>query len=102
MTGRRLVRVTDQFFDRLDQLLPAERKADGTPSTHDFLLHDMPTVIEKLATDLERWTTPAPHDARARVLIRAGSVVPFVMVYAELLEDGSVEVFYLDIDWSRS
>jgi hypothetical protein len=36
----RQVRFTEQFFDRLDTLLPSERGTDGTPSVTDFLLLD--------------------------------------------------------------
>ncbi len=49
MTDRRQVRVTEQFFDRLDELLPGQRSATGTPSATDFLLHDMPRIIDLLA-----------------------------------------------------
>jgi hypothetical protein len=38
----REVRFTEQFFDRLELLLPSERGADGTPSITDFLLIDLP------------------------------------------------------------
>jgi hypothetical protein len=38
----RPVRFTEQFFNRLDWLLPSERGADGTPSVTDFLLLDGP------------------------------------------------------------
>ncbi len=47
------VRFTEQFFDRLDLLLPDERGLDGTPSVTDFLLFDLPTVRDELATDFE-------------------------------------------------
>jgi hypothetical protein len=53
MTPRRVVRVTQQFFDRLDELLPEERSASGTPSATDFLAHDLPNVIDALALDFE-------------------------------------------------
>ena len=41
MSQRRRVRVTEQFFERLDELLPADRSADGLPSATDFLLHEL-------------------------------------------------------------
>ena len=49
--SRRQVRVDPTFFDRLDELLAPERGSDGTPSTTDFLLHDLPVVIDLLAED---------------------------------------------------
>ncbi len=50
---RRQVRVSQTCFDRLDELLAEERGVDGAPSSADFLLHDMPAVIDRLAASLE-------------------------------------------------
>ena len=36
MTTSRRVHFSDEFFGRLDALLPEERGADGTPSVSDF------------------------------------------------------------------
>ena len=52
----RVVRFTEQFFNRLDRLLPSERGGDGIPSVTDFLLFDLPTVRDALATNFERQT----------------------------------------------
>jgi len=53
--SRRQVRVDPTFFDRLDELLAPERGSDGTPSATDFLLHDLPAIIDLLAED---WSSP--------------------------------------------
>lgn len=58
MTPRRAVRVIESFFDRLDELLPADRTAVGGPSATDFLLHDLPAIIDSLAVDFEVSTHP--------------------------------------------
>jgi hypothetical protein len=44
----RQVRFTEQFFNRLEWLLPGERAADGMPSITDFLLFDLPRVRDRL------------------------------------------------------
>lgn len=98
MTERRLVRVTEQFFDRLDDLFPEVRTVEGDPSAADFLLHELPNVIEKLATDFESAAMLTGGEPDVRVLIAAGLLVPYYGVYAALVEDGSVEIFWLDID----
>lgn len=92
--SRRRVRVDPNFFDRLDELLPAERGADGTPSTTDFLLHDLPAVIDLLAEDYLNQTTPVVDDIR--VLITAGVLVPYISIYTVLAHDEAVEVIYLE------
>ena len=75
------VRVTASFFDRLDELLPPERSADGRPSATDFLLHDLPAIIDLLAEDFERRTVPIADDPEIRALVAAGVLVAFVAVY---------------------
>lgn len=94
---RRQVRVATSFFDRLDELLPAERGADGTPSATDFLLHDLPAIIDLLAVDFERRTVPVADDPEIRVLVAAGVLVPFVAVYAVRSADDAVEVIYVEL-----
>ena len=57
--AERLVRFSQPFFDRLDQLFPEERSADGAPSAADFLLY----VLEQVpAAFLDR--VRARHDER--------------------------------------
>ena len=94
---RREVRVTQQFFDRLDDLLPQQRSPEGSPSATDFLLHEMPNIIETLATNFEMATTPSDLEPDVRVLIGSGMLVPLLAVYAAIVDDGGVEIFYLDI-----
>jgi hypothetical protein len=72
VTARRLVRVTHSFFDRLDELLREERTARGEPPTADFLLHEIPPIIDQLAEDYEGATLAVPDVPEVRVLITAG------------------------------
>ena len=95
--SRRQVRVDPTFFDRLDELLAPERGSDGTPSTTDFLLHDLPVVIDLLAEDYFGHTTVVAADPEIRVSITAGLLVPFISVYAVRGEDDVVEIIYLDL-----
>ncbi len=100
MTARRLVRVTQSFFDRLDELLPEERTPSGEPSTADFLLHEIPPIIDQLAEDYEGATLAVPDVPELRVLITSGVLAAAVAVYTVLAPDDSVEVIYLDLDTS--
>lgn len=96
MTRRRVV-VLPQFFDRLDELLPAERTASGGPSTADFVLHDLTAIIDTLADDYEETTMAAP-DTHVRVMVTAGMTVPFVAIYVDLRPDDTIEIISLDLD----
>ncbi len=55
----RLVRFTQHFFDRPDELLPSSRGADGSPSATDFLLYDLPRIRDLLAADLDANLSPS-------------------------------------------
>ena len=95
MTERRRVRVSQTFFDRLDELLPEGRDGEGSPSSADFLLHDMPAVIDRLALAYEASTAALEDGFDVRVLITAGVLVDFMAVYVTLASDGYVEIIYL-------
>lgn len=96
MTDRRQVRVVESFFNRLDLLLPSERTADGVASAADFLLYELPPIIDRIATRFEDVTLPV-NEPGVRVLITSGILFRRITVYAELVGDG-VELFWLDVD----
>lgn len=98
MSGRRQVRVTEHFFDRLDDLLPESRTATGGPSAADFLLHEMPAIIDRLAASFEASTLAVDDDPDLRVLITADVMVTYIAVYAVLTSDGAIEIIYLELD----
>jgi hypothetical protein len=98
VSERRQVRVAQSFFDRLDELLPPERGPRGQPSTVDFLLHEMPTIIDGLAQDYEAVTTALTALSEVRVLITAGLLIPYIAVYAVIAPDHAIELIYLEID----
>lgn len=98
MTDRRQVRVTEEFFDRLDYLLPQERSAGGMPSGADFLLHEMPKIIDALAEDYLGTTLPVDGVDDVRMLITSGIMVAFIVVYVVVAADGGIEIVSLDLE----
>lgn len=98
MSARRQVRVAPSFFDRLDELLPAERSPTGVPSTADFLLHELPPLIDLLAADYENVTLAVKDVPEVRVLVAAGVLVARLALYVVLADDDAVEIIYLEID----
>jgi len=97
VSGRSRVVVLPEFFDRLDELLPTERTAEGDRSATDFLLHDLTAIIDTLAADYEGMTLPAP-DTDYRILVTSGMTVSFVAIYVNMSEDGTVEIISIDLD----
>jgi hypothetical protein len=93
----RVVRFTEQFFDRLADLLDEDRGIDGAPSITDFLLLDLPAVRDALANDYHNVTLPTA-DPDVRVYLSAGVLVRRFAVYVAVELDGSVEGFWIDFD----
>jgi hypothetical protein len=92
----RQVRFTEQFFNRLDVLLPGERGIDGTPSITDFLLLDLPRVRDRLVSDYQG-NTLATDDPDVRVYIGAGVLVRRYAIF--VAEEGdAIEAFWVSID----
>ncbi len=58
---RRLVRVHPVFFDFLDDLLGPER-VGGRPSSTDFLVDELPAVIDQLAENYKACTVQVGDD----------------------------------------
>ncbi len=100
MSARRTVRVTAAFFADLDAQLGSERGPNGEPSTADFQVFDLLDVVEDVATRWDDLPPVTPDDPTARVLIRAGKLVPYMAVVGRLAPDGAVELTQLDIDSS--
>jgi hypothetical protein len=98
VSARRQVRVSPSFFDRLDELLPEERSATGVPSTADFLLHEVPPLIDLLALDYEGTTLEVRDVPEVRVLIARGVLFAYLALYLVLAADDAVEIVYLEID----
>ena len=95
---RRQVRVAERFFDQLDRVLPDERTVGGLPSATDFLLYEMPRLIERLATDYEDVTLPVESEPGLRVLVTSGILVRYIAVYATVAADGAVDILGLEVD----
>lgn len=92
----RQVRFTEQFFDRLDELLPSERGPDGEPSITDFLLFDLPSVSDRLRSNYFE-NTLQTGEPEVRVYIGAGMLVARFAIFVAL-EGEVVEAFWLSID----
>ncbi len=95
----RQVRFTEQFFDRLELLFPTERGIDGASSMTDFLLLELPSVRDRLATDFAG-STLATDDPDITVFIGAGILVSRFAIFAAL-DDDIVEAFWITIDAER-
>jgi hypothetical protein len=92
----RTVRFTESFFERLEELLPTERGADGTPSVTDFLVLEVPGLRDGLAADAIRLTRSTSDDG-IRVYINRGVLMLGVVMYM-VVNEHDVEVFHISFD----
>lgn len=96
MAIERRVRFTEEFFDRLDELLPEARSADGTPSATDFLVFELPSIRDRLAADALDATLMTERSS-VRISITSGVLVDRIALYM-LVGSTEVVVFDLDLD----
>jgi hypothetical protein len=83
--------VTQEFFDRLDMLLP-ERTADGGPSAKDFLEFELPEIVDKLAYGYERFTFLRPSAPHRRVFSFESVLLGAMALVVALTDEDVVEV----------
>lgn len=95
---RRIVRITDTFEADLDRQLPEERSGTGTPSRLDFLLYDMPLIVETFASGFDQLPRIAGAPPNVRSLIGQGTYVPLYFVAGRLNQDAVIELQAIDID----
>jgi hypothetical protein len=97
---RRRVRVTDSFFEQLDELIPSDRGANGEPSATDFLVIDLPSIVDSFATGFDALPEVIEGVPSARMLIAVGRLVGRFVVFGLEAADGSIDVIGLDLDLS--
>jgi hypothetical protein len=95
---RRVVRVSAAFFDQLDELLGSERGSVGEPSATDFVVIELPAVVERFATDFESLPEMIEGTPAGRMLIAPGLLVRTFAVYGILVTDGSIELVGITIE----
>jgi hypothetical protein len=95
---RRVVRVTAAFFEQLDQQLGTARGDFGEPSATDFLVIDLPVIVESFAVDFDDLPLSIEGVPSTRVLIIGCRLVRSVAVYGLLAEDGGVDLIGIEID----
>ncbi|MEA2973268.1 MAG: hypothetical protein QOG82_1726 [Actinomycetota bacterium] len=95
---RRVVRVSPAFFDQLDAQLDSDRGSAGEPSATDFLVIDLPPIVDRFATDFEALPEVVPGVPAARVLVATGRLVRAVAVYGILAADDSIDLIGVELD----
>lgn len=97
-TDRRVVRVSQAFFEQLDEQLGSDRGRHGEPSVTDFLVLDLPAIVDRFATDFDALPAAVRGVPSIRVLVATGRLVRAVAVLGLLTADDAVEIVDIEID----
>ncbi len=95
---RRNVRVDAQFFAELDSQLSDSRGSAGEPSASDFLVIDLPTISDAFAERFDEFPAMYPDRGDHRYLVIAGKLVRAALVVGQLVDDGSIVLFSVEVD----
>lgn len=100
MTIRREVRVANVFFAQLDEQLGTERGPNGEPSATDFIVIELPSVVEEFAVAFNELPEALVGVSSVRMFIGTGSLVRAFVVHGIETNTGFVELVGVDIDLS--
>ena len=98
---RRTVRTSPAFFEQLDLQLGDARGPGGEPSATDFLVFELPAIVEAFATRFDELPEAVEGVSDARMAIGTGKLVRAFAVYGLLMDDNSVELIGVEIDLSQ-
>jgi hypothetical protein len=87
---RRIVRASTAFFEDLDRQLGPDRDPHGEPSATDFLVIEVPAIVEQFATGFDSLPETVEGLAEARMVIGTGRLVRAFAAYGLLMNDDSV------------
>lgn len=96
--ARRLVRVTESFFDQLDDVLAPHRGPNGEPSATDFIVIDLPPIVDQIAVGFDGLPEIVDGVPSARMVIGSGRLVARFVVFAVAVDDHSIDVIGVDLD----
>ena len=96
--NRREVRVTESFFDELDTQLGNQRGRVGEPSATDFIVVDLPRIVDEFAARFDDLPEAIPGVSAARMLIGTGSLVKAYVVHGIETSIGVIELVGVELD----
>ena len=95
---RRTVRVTKDFFIKLDAQLPEERGPAGEPTRAEFAASDLLEIVDAFAALWDQLPQSFSGRPDYRDLILTTRLAPYVWVRGQLAPDGAVELVNIRID----
>lgn len=97
MTNRREVRVAESFFAELDAQLGSERGANGQPSATDFIVVDLPVIVEVFATAFDDLPVAIEGLPSIRMFIGTAALVRALVVHGVETSEGVIELVGVEL-----
>jgi len=97
VTDRREVRVADSFFNELDLQLGSERGPSGEPSATDFLVVDLPAIVDVFATQFNALPGMTDGLAAMRMFIGTSTLASAFVIYGIETSTGVVELVGIEL-----
>jgi hypothetical protein len=98
VTRRREVRVSESFFAELDDQLGAERGPHGQPSATDFIVVDLPAIVEQFAAAFDDLPEAPSGVLAIRMFIGSGTLVGAFVVHGIETTERVVHLVGIEID----
>ncbi len=92
-----LIAVLCGLLTLLRQSRPAERSSAGAPSPLDFLLCELPDIVEVFATESDSLPGIFRAPSYVRTLLGRGQLVKLSFVAGRLTDDGIVELRMIEL-----
>mgnify|MGYP001826801036 CR=1 FL=1 len=85
-------------FEELDAQLGSERRARGEPSATDFIVVDLPRIVDEFSTRFDDLPEAVSGVGAVRMLIGAGALVRAYVVHGIETSTGVVELIGVELD----
>ena len=97
MTRRVEVRLSDSFFEELEAQLGLERGPAGEPSVTDFLVIDLPAIVERFASRFDTLPEAIEGVPSVRMFIGTAILARAFVVHGVEVSNGIVELVGVEL-----
>ena len=98
MSRRREVRVTDSFFAEVDNQFGLERGPAGEPSATDFIVVDLPAIVEQFASAFDELPEATDAIPSMRMFIGSGTLAIAFVVHGIEMQKGVIHLIGIEVD----
>lgn len=86
------------LFDDLDRQLGSDRGPNGEPSSTDFIVIDLPTLVDEFAENFDTLPIAYPDRPDYGLLVVGGTLIAASVVVGQLVADDSIVLLDIELD----